>query len=72
MSIILFLASSNWLVRAEKVKTVYYEKIDLIHHSKEPELIADLMNRTGLPIHRCEVTKIDFLKDAAVVKVYYY
>ncbi len=67
-----WLLESNWLVRAEKVKTVYYEKIDLIHHSKEPELIADLMNRTGLPIHRCEVTKIDFLKDAAVVKVYYY
>jgi len=35
-------------------------------------LIADLRKRTGLEVHRFEVEKIDFLKDAARLTIYYY
>jgi hypothetical protein len=62
----------NWLVRNEMVKTVQYENIDMIRPEKTEELIADLRKRTGLNIHRVSISRIDFLKDVAIVKIYYY
>lgn len=55
----------------EQSKTIYFERIELIHTGKEKELIALLKERTGLEISRIEITKIDFLKDAATIRVYY-
>ncbi len=52
-------------------KIVLYEKINLVKHGKEEELIADLKERTGLDIQRVEVGHIDFLRDVAYVKIYY-
>ena len=62
----------NWLVRNELVKNVQYENIEMIKPENYDALIQDLKNRTGLNIHRATVTRIDFLKDVAVIKVYYY
>lgn len=62
----------NWLVRNEMIKTVQYENIDLIRPENYQLLLEDLRKRTGLNIHRASINKIDFLKDIAVVKVYYY
>ena len=36
------------------------------------DLIADLENRTGIKINRITISKVDFLKDTAVIRVYYY
>ncbi|HRV96369.1 MAG TPA: DUF4956 domain-containing protein [Anaerolineae bacterium] len=36
-----------------------------------PQLLADLQERTGLPVKRVEVGKIDFLRDTAELKIYY-
>ena len=52
-------------------KLIKYDNIKLITPDKEPELIADLEKRTGLKILRVEVGSIDFLKDSALLKVYY-
>jgi hypothetical protein len=57
--------------RYEARKSITYEKIDLIKPENYPALLADLRQRTGLPILRCEVGKIDFLHDVAEIKVYY-
>ena len=62
----------NWLVRNELVKTIQYENIELIKPENYNALIDDLKKRTGLNIHRASVNRIDFLKDIAVVKIYYY
>ncbi len=62
----------NWLVCNEMIKTVQYENIDLIRPENYQLLLEDLRKRTGLNIHRASINKIDFLKDIAVVKVYYY
>lgn len=62
----------NWLVRNEMVKTIQYENIDLIRPEHYNDLLADLRKRTGLNIHRVSVNRIDFLKDIAVVKIYFY
>jgi hypothetical protein len=62
----------NWLVRNEMVKTIQYENIELIKPENYNELLSDLRKRTGLNIHRVTINKIDFLKDIAVVKIYFY
>ncbi len=53
-------------------KRVIYEKIDLIKPEKRQELIADLEERTGLKIIRVEVGRIDFMRDIARLRIYYY
>lgn len=62
----------NWLVRNELVKTIQYENIELIKPENYEALVNDLKKRTGLNIHRVSVNRIDFLKDIAVVKIYFY
>lgn len=52
-------------------KYVKYDKIDLIKPDKRDELIADLKERTGLDITSVSVGSIDFLKDMALLKIYY-
>ena len=61
-----------FLLKNESRKTVDYEKIELIKPENEEALIADLRERTGLPIHRVEVGRIDFLRDVARIRVYFY
>lgn len=56
----------------ENVKEITYERIDLIHPDKREEMKADLITRTGLPIHRIEIKTINFLRDAAYLNVFYY
>lgn len=57
--------------RYEARKSITYEKIDLIKPENYDALLADLCERTGLNINRCEVGKIDFLRDVAEIKIYY-
>jgi len=52
-------------------KQVVYEKIDLVRTDRREEMIADLRERTGLDVVRCEVERIDFLRDTAEISVYY-
>jgi hypothetical protein len=62
----------NWLVRNEMVKNVLYENIEMIKPENSKALLDDLRNRTGLNIHRFSITRVDFLKDTAMIKIYYY
>ena len=57
--------------RYEARKSITYEKIELIKPEHYETLLADLRERTGLPVQRCEVGKIDFLHDVADIKIYY-
>lgn len=62
-----------WLIRHETSKIINYEKIDLIKPEKHEELIEDLQERTGIRnINRAEVGRIDFLRDTARVKIFYF
>ena len=54
---------------AEKV--ILYDKIDLVKAGKEAELKADLEERTGIKIEKLEIGHIDYLRDAAYIKVWY-
>ena len=61
-----------WLLKHESRKTVTYEKIELITPDKHDELIADLKERTGLNVTRVEIRRIDFLRDTAQLRVFYF
>ena len=67
-----FLLESNFLIKREFVKSIQYDNIELIKPDKKTELITDIENRTGLKINRITVGDIDFLKDTATIKIYYY
>lgn len=67
----------TWLLESERwlkhisCKLILYDKIQLIVPEKREELMADLRSRTGLDIRKIEIGHIDFLRDAAFIKVYY-
>ena len=66
-----WLMEKTRIVSKSSCKLIKYEKIDLITPDKYDEMVADIKQRTGLNITKCEVGYIDFLKDTALVKVYY-
>jgi hypothetical protein len=61
-----------WLLRHETRKNITYEKIDLILPEKRAELLADLKARTGIDVIRVEIRRIDFLRDTANLRIFYY
>lgn len=61
-----------WLLKGESRKNVIYEKIELIVPERREELLADLKERTGINVIRVEVRRIDFLKDTANLRIFYY
>lgn len=69
---IAFVLESNIFSKKEQVKLIVYEKINLINNQNQAELLADLKQRTGLNIHRLIISKIDFMNDSALIKVYFY
>ncbi|NBB20031.1 DUF4956 domain-containing protein [Runella sp. CRIBMP] len=67
-----WLLEGNWLIKRELTKVVQYDKIDLILPERRAELIQDLRARTGLNIHRVEIQTMDFLRDSALIMIFYY
>lgn len=70
--LITYLLESNIFMKKEVVKTILYENIEMIRAGKEAELLEDLKLRTGFNVHRYSIHKVDFLKDAAQIKIYFY
>lgn len=60
------------LVKNEKTQTILYEKIENVRDDKAQVLMDDLKQRTGLNIHKVSVVYIDFVKDSAEIRIYYY
>lgn len=62
----------RWLLKHESVKSVIYEKIEMIKPENYTKLVEDLKMRTGIEaINRVEIGKIDFLHDTCRLKIYY-
>ena len=68
---VIVICESKLLISHYSYKVIKYDNINLITPDKREELIADLEKRTGLKVIKVEVGAIDFLKDAAIVKMYY-
>lgn len=67
-----FLLETSVLMKKEISKNVQYEDIEMIKPENRELLIADLEKRMGIKVNRIAIGRIDFLKDTAVVRVYFY
>lgn len=68
----IWICESRLLISHQSYKVIKYDNVNLITPERREELIADLEKRTGLKIEKVEVGSIDFLKDAAIIKMYYH
>ncbi len=70
--VITLLLETNLLMKKELGKVVQYENIEMIKPENHQKLLEDLRARTGLNVHRFSITKVDFLRDMATIRIYYY
>ena len=68
---LIWVLESPRLLKHTSTKLVLYDRIDLIVPEKRADLIADLEKRVGVKIDNLEIGHVDFLKDAAFIKLYY-
>ena len=61
-----------FLLKHESKKIINYENVELIKPEHRAELIGDLEERTGLTINRVEIGRIDYLRDAARIYIFYF
>lgn len=67
----IWLCESNRWLKHVSCKLIQYDRIELIKPGREQDLLQDLRDRTGLDVLRVEVGHIDFLRDTAILKMYY-
>ncbi len=68
---VLYFLEQGWGFEYETRKNIVYERIEMIHPENWDALVADLKERTGLPITRIEIGELDFVRDTAHLRVYY-
>ena len=68
---LVWVLESGKMLKHTSAKLVLYDRIELIVPERREELIADLEKRIGLKVEGVEIGHVDFLKDAAFIKVYY-
>ncbi|WP_298778148.1 DUF4956 domain-containing protein [uncultured Polaribacter sp.] len=61
-----------WHLKHEISKEIVYENVDNIKPQNYNLLKEDLEERTGLVINNIKIGNIDFLRDTAVLTIYYY
>lgn len=69
--VLLYALENEWGFHFEASNKITYEKINLITPANRQLLLADLRQRTGLPVKRVEVGRIDFLHDTAELRIFY-
>jgi len=66
-----WLFESSLIKKQVYIKTVVYDNIRLIKAGMENELKTDLEQRLGLTIIKVDIGSVDFLKDSALLNVFY-
>ena len=68
---IAFIIVCERMLKVETSKLVQYDRIELIKPERREELVKDLENRLGIKVLGVKVGAVDFLRDMAVLRVYY-
>jgi len=68
---VLYTLERGWGFRYESVTFVRYDRIDMIQPDNHHLLYEDLRQRTGLPIKRFEIGRINFVEDTVELALYY-
>lgn len=68
---VLYIFEQGWGFRYEAHKKITYERIEMIRPENWPALMEDIQQRTGLPVTRIEIGRLNFLRDTADIHLYY-
>jgi len=71
MMLLVLVLESGRFIHHTASKIILYDRIELIVPEKRKELLEDIEKRTGIKPKRIEIGHVDFLKDAAYIKLYY-
>ncbi len=71
VALVLFVLEREWGFRYQSAQLVRYERIELIRPEHHCLLLADLRQRTGLPVSRVEIGQINFVNDSAELKIWF-
>lgn len=69
--LLVWVLESAKLLAHTSTKLVLYDRIELIVPERRQELIADLEKRVGVKVNNLEIGHVDFLRDAAFIKIFY-
>ncbi len=69
--VILFVLEHEWGFHFESSQLIRYERIELIKPEHHCALLEDLRQRTGLPINRVEIGRLNFLNDSAELRIFF-
>ena len=69
--VLTYLLENNFIVQRELSKVIQYDNINFIKPEQHSELMAKLIERTGLDIKRIVINDIDFIKESCAITVYY-
>lgn len=69
--LMVWLYENSKLIDTECSKIIRYDNVSLITPEKRDELKADLEKRTGIKIDRIEIGMVDYLKDSALIRIFY-
>jgi hypothetical protein len=67
-----FLLGRTLSLTHENYQTLNYDNLGLIKPAERAELLKDLADRTGYPIHKVQVVKVDYQRGIAQLRVYYF
>ena len=67
-----FIMDASFIFKKEISKVVLYEHIAMIKPENHEKLLEDLRARTGLNIHYIRIQSLDYLRDSASIRIYYY
>jgi hypothetical protein len=68
---VIYVLEQGWGFHYESVQSVKYDRIEMIAAQQQEALLADLRRRTGLPVTRYEIGRINLIDDTAELLVYF-
>ena len=69
--VILAIVTFERSLKVQASKLVQYDRIELIKPERRADLLADLQERLGVEVIGVSVGSVDFLRDCAILKIYY-
>lgn len=68
---VLFMLEREWGFHYESTQAIRYDRIELIAPEHRAQMLEDLRMRTGLPVKRVAILRLNFLNDTAELRVFY-
>lgn len=68
---VLFVLERGWGFRYEVRHSIKYDRLNLIQPEQRDALLAEVRERTGLPVKRMALGRINYLDDTVELTVYY-